>query len=302
MTNSPPRTYWLDGRLVSPGEAHAPLLAHGLNYGTSVFEGIRAYPTPRGVAIFRLDDHLRRLLNSARHYRLKIAYSIEQLHDACVATLRSSGMDDAYLRPLAWFGDETIALAPSLRCSTHVMIAVFGFPPLSGDAPGFRATISPIQKFSSLALPATVKAGGHYTNSVLALQDAKDRGYDEAILLNVKGDVAEGTGENLFVVKNGAIRTNDASADVLYGITRDSILQIAEREGIPSSIGPISVADLMDADEAFFTGTAAEVIPILSVDDCLFPSSHPITERLGAVYANAARGGNQGFNSWLTYI
>ncbi len=211
-------------------------------------------------------------------------------------------MDDAYLRPLAWFGDETIALAPSLRCSTHVMIAVFGFPPLSGDAPGFRATISPIQKFSSLALPATVKAGGHYTNSVLALQDAKDRGYDEAILLNVRGDVAEGTGENLFLVKNGAICTNDASADVLYGITRDSILQIAEREGIASSIGPITVDDLMDADEAFFTGTAAEVIPILSVDDRVFPSSHPITERLRAIYANAARGGDQRFTNWLTYI
>jgi branched-chain amino acid aminotransferase len=302
VTNSPPRTYWLDGKLVAPGDAHAPLLAHGLNYGTSVFEGIRAYPTPRGVAIFRLDDHLRRLLNSARHYRLTIAYSLEQLRDACVVTLRASGMDDAYLRPLAWFGDETIALAPSLRCSTHVMIAVFGFPPLSGDAPGFRATISPIQKFSSLALPATVKAGGHYTNSVLALQDAKDRGYDEAILLNVRGDVAEGTGENLFIVKNGAICTNDASADVLYGITRDSILQIAEREGIASSIGPITVDDLMNADEAFFTGTAAEVIPILSVDDRLFPSAHPITEKLRAVYANAARGGDQGFNNWLTYI
>lgn len=302
MTNPPPRTYWLDGKLVAPGDAHAPLLAHGLNYGTSVFEGIRAYPTPRGVAIFRLDDHLRRLLNSARHYRLNILYSLEQLRDASLATLRSSGMDDAYLRPLAWFGDETIALAPSLRCSTHVMIAVFGFPPLSGDAPGFRATISPIQKFSSLALPATVKAGGHYTNSVLALQDAKDRGYDEAILLNVRGEVAEGTGENLFIVKNGAICTNDASADVLYGITRDSILQIAEREEIVSSIGPITVDDLMNADEAFFTGTAAEVIPILSVDDRLFPSAHPITEKLRAIYANTARGGDQGFNNWLTYI
>jgi len=302
VTNAPPRTYWLDGKLVAPGDAHAPLLAHGLNYGTSVFEGIRAYPTPRGVAIFRLDDHLRRLLDSARHYRLKIPYSLQQLHDVCVQTLRASGMDDAYLRPLAWFGDETIALAPSLRCSTHVMIAVFGFPPLSGDAPGFRATISPIQKFSSLALPATVKAGGHYTNSVLALQDAKDRGYDEAILLNVLGDVAEGTGENLFIVKNGAICTNDASADVLYGITRDSILQIAEREGIASSIGPITVDDLMNADEAFFTGTAAEVIPVLSVDDRVFPSSHPITEKLRAIYANAARGGDQGFNNWLTYI
>jgi len=302
VTNAPPRTYWLDGKLVAPSDAHAPLLAHGLNYGTSVFEGVRAYPTPHGVAIFRLDDHLRRLFDSAKPYRLQISYGLDQLRDACIATLRASGMDDAYLRPLAWFGDETIALAPNLRCSTHVMIAAFGFPPLAQGAPGFRATISPIQKFSSQAMPATAKAGGHYTNSVLALQDAKARGFDEAILLNVRGDVAEGTGENLFIVKSGEIRTNDASADVLYGITRDSILQIAEREGIASSIGPISVDDLLEADEAFFTGTAAEVIPILSVDDREFPAAHPITEKLRVVYANAARGGDPRFEGWLTYL
>src|ERR1700693_87620 len=302
VTSSETRTYWLDGKLVAPGDAHAPLLAHGLNYGTSVFEGTRPYPTPRGVAIFRLDDHLRRLLASAEPYGLQIPYALEQLREACIVTLRSSEMNDAYLRPLAWFGDETIALAPSLRCSTHVMIAVFGFPPLAQGAPGFRATISPIQKFSSRALPATVKAGGHYTNSVLALQDAKARGFDEAILLNVLGDVAEGTGENLFVVKGGAIRTNDASADVLYGITRDSVLQISAREGIPSSIGRISVADLLGAEEAFFPGTAAEVIPILSVDDRVYPPSRPITEKLRTVYANAVRGGDPRFDAWLTYI
>jgi branched-chain amino acid aminotransferase len=302
VTSAPPRTYWIDGSLASPEAAHAPLLSHALHYGTSVFEGIRAYPTPRGVAIFRLDDHLRRFFASAEAYGLQIAYSLEQLHAACIETLRASGMEDAYLRPLAYFGDETIALAPRLSCSTHVMLAVFGFPPLSAGAPGFRATISPIEKFSSRAMPATVKGGGHYTNSVLALQDAKARGFDEAILLNVQGDVAEGTGENLFIVKGGAIRTNDASADILYGITRDSILQIAEREGIRSSIGPISVDDLMSADEAFFTGTAAEVIPVLCVDDRIFPAAHPVTEKLRAIYANAARGGDPRFEDWLTVI
>ncbi len=302
MSTAPARTYWIDGSLALPEAAHAPLLSHALHYGTSVFEGIRAYPTPRGVAIFRLDDHLRRFFASAEAYGLKIAYTLERLHEACCETLRASGMEDAYLRPLAYFGDETIALSPSLLCSTHVALAVFRFPPLSAGAPGFRATISPIEKFSSRAMPATVKGGGHYTNSVLALQDAKARGFDEAILLNVKGDVAEGTGENLFIVKDGAIRTNDASADVLYGITRDSILRIAEREGIPSSIGAISVEALFGADEAFFTGTAAEVIPILSVDDRVFPKTRPVTDKLRAVYANAARGGDPRFDDWLTYL
>jgi branched-chain amino acid aminotransferase len=296
------RTYWIDGHIAGAGEAHAPILAHGLHYGTSVFEGIRAYPTPRGVAIFRLDDHLDRLFASARHYGLAIGYTLEELRAASLQTLAASGLDDAYLRPLAYFGDETIALAPSTRCSTHVMIAVFGFPPLMEGAAGARATISPIQKFSSLAMPSTVKAGGHYTNSVLALQDAVARGFDEAILLNDRGDVCEGSGENIFIVKDGALRTNDASADILYGITRDSVLRIARDEGISCSIGPISPAELLAADEAFFSGTAAEIIPILSVDDRAFSSERPVTELLRRIYARAVRGDEPRYDAWLTYL
>jgi branched-chain amino acid aminotransferase len=297
----PGRTYWIEGRVVDASEAHAPILAHGLHYGTSVFEGIRAYPTPRGVAIFRLDDHLSRFFASANHYGLSIAYSLEELHAAALETLAASGLDDAYLRPLAYFGDETIALAPRMRCSTHVMIAVFGFPPLMEGAPGARATISPVQKFSSLAMPSTVKAGGHYTNSVLALQDALARGFDEAILLNDRGDVCEGSGENIFIVADGALRTNDASADILYGITRDSVLRIARDEGIGCTIGPISPADLLAADEAFFTGTAAEIIPILCVDDHEYSIDRPVTERLRYIYSRAVRGAEPRYDAWLTY-
>ncbi len=301
MKSAPGRTYWIDGRVADPSEAFAPILAHGLHYGTSVFEGIRAYPTPRGVAIFRLNEHLDRFFASARHYGLEIPYSPEELRDAALATLAASGLDDAYLRPLAYFGDETIALAPRTRCSTHVMIAVFGFPPLMAGAPGARATLSPIQKFSSLAMPSTVKAGGHYTNSVLALQDAVARGFDEAILLNDRGDVCEGSGENIFIVKDGALRTNDASADILYGITRDSVLHIARDEGIACAIGPISPADLLAADEAFFTGTAAEIIPILCVDAREYSSERPVTERLRRIYSRAVRGGEPRYDAWLTY-
>jgi len=295
------RTYWIDGRVVAPAEAHVPALAHGLHYGTSVFEGIRAYPTPPSTAVFRLDDHLRRFFASARYYDLNISFTLEELHAATIETLHASGMNDAYIRPLAYFGDETIALAPGFKCSTHVVIAVFGFPPLMADAPGARATLSPIQKFSSKAMPSIIKAGGHYTNSVLALHDAVKRGFDEAVLLNDRGDVAEGSGENIFIVKGGVVRTNDSAADILYGITRDSILQICGREGIPTEIGPISVTDLLEADEAFFTGTAAEVIPILCVDDLQFPNARPITQKLRSVYANAVRGGDPRFESWLTY-
>jgi branched-chain amino acid aminotransferase len=303
VNSTPLRAFWLDGRLVSAGDAHASPLTHALHYGTSVFEGIRAYPTDHGVAVFRLDDHLRRFQNGAQHYGLKLDYTLGELHDACLETLRASGLDDAYLRPLVYFGDETVALSPRFRCSTHVMIAVLPFPPLAGDAPGFRATISPVQKFSSRALPSTVKAGGHYTNSVLALQDAIGRGFDEAILLNDRGDVAEGSGENIFIVDGGTLRTNDASADVLYGITRDSILQLAADEGLPVEVGPVTVDALLGADEAFFTGTAAEVIPILSVDAHRFPEARPVTDLLGSRYARAVRGGDPRFDRlWLTYL
>jgi len=298
---TPGRTYWIDGRVADPAEAFAPILSHGLHYGTSVFEGIRAYPTPRGVAIFRLNEHLDRFFASARHYGLEIPYTLEELRAAALETLVASGLDDAYLRPLAYFGDETIALAPRTRCSTHVMIAVFGFPPLMAGAPGARATISPVQKFSSLAMPSTVKAGGHYTNSVLALQDAIARGYDEAILLNDRGDVCEGSGENIFIVKDGGLRTNDASADILYGITRDSVLHIARDEGIGCAIGPISPADLLAADEAFFTGTAAEIIPILCVDEREYSSERPVSDRLRRIYARAVRGEEPRYDAWLTY-
>jgi branched-chain amino acid aminotransferase len=293
----------MDGRIVPAGEAAASPLSHALHYGTSVFEGVRAYPTPRGTAIFRLDDHLRRLMAGSQHYGLNVPYSLEELHAACVETQRASGLQDAYMRPLVYFGDESISLAPRFRNSTHVLIAVFPFPPLAADLPGFRATVSPIQKFSSRALPSTVKGGGHYTNSVLALHDAIARGFEEAIILNERGDVAEGSGENIFIVKDGVLRTNDASADVLYGITRDSVIQIAADEGIPVEIGPISLDALLDADEAFFTGTAAEVIPILAIDARIYADDRPITARLRERYARTVRGGDAKFSDlWLTYV
>ena len=251
-----------------------------MHYGTSVFEGIRAIRRPAGLRFSGSKNTSTVSSHRARQYGLEIPYTLEELRAAAIETLVASGLADAYLRPLAFFGDETIALAPRERCSTHVMIAAFGFPPLMAGAPGARATLSPVQKFSSLAMPSTVKAGGHYTNSVLALQDAVSRGFDEAILLNDRGDVCEGSGENVFIVKDGALRTNDASADILYGITRDSVLRIARDEGIACSIGPISPQELLAADEAFFTGTAAEVIPILCVDAREYPSERPVTERL----------------------
>src|SRR5665213_3106713 len=182
----------------------------------------------------------------------------------------ASGRTAAYVRPLAFFGGETVRLDPGRECAAHVMIAVLpfeGLVPGSTEAPLFRATISPIMKTPSRAMPSTVKAGGHYTNSIRALADAHARGFDESILLNDRGEVAEGSGENVFIVQGGELITNGADADILLGITRDSVLAIAREAGIPTRIRPITLDDLARSDEAFFTGTAAEVVPIVAIDE-----------------------------------
>jgi len=295
--------YWFDGTLARREDVSIDPFAHALHYGSGVFEGIRAYATPRGPAVFRLREHMERFLRSADVYSLKVTYSLEALCRAVVETLEANQLESAYIRPLAFFGEKTISLAPAFHCPTHVLIALralgdyFG----AGQADGIRTTISPWRKFSSKALPSTVKGCGHYANSVLAMQDAVGRGFDEAILLNDRGEVAEGTGENVFVVKDGAVRTNDRSADVLHGITRASVLDLCADLGIPAEIGPIEVDDLYDADEVFFTGTAVEVTPIACIDDRVFPAPWPIVSRIRAAYRRATVGDDPAHAGWLTF-
>jgi len=295
--------YWFDGK-ISPKEAvSVDPFAHGLHYGTGVFEGIRAYATPRGPAIFRLREHMERFARSAEVYSLALAWDVDTMCAAVVETLLRNELDSAYIRPLAFFGQKTISLAPKFFCPTHVLIAnralgdYFG----AGQENGIRVTISPWRKFSSKALPSTVKASGHYANSVLAMTDAVGRGFDEAILLNDRGEVAEGTGENIFVVKDGVLRTNDRSADVLHGITRASVMDLATDLGIRLEIGVLTVDDLHDADEVFFTGTAAEVTPLACIDDHVFSQDRPITLALRAAYLRAVAGEDPRHPDWVTF-
>jgi len=295
--------YWFDGT-ISPKEAvTVDPFAHGLHYGTGVFEGIRAYATPRGPAIFRLREHMERFARSAEVYSLALAWDVDAMCAAVVETLLRNELDSAYIRPLAFFGQKTISLAPKFFCPTHVLIAnralgdYFG----AGQENGIRVTISPWRKFSSKALPSTVKASGHYANSVLAMTDAVGRGFDEAILLNDRGEVAEGTGENVFVVKDGRLRTNDRSADVLHGITRASVMDLASDLGIPIEIGVLTVDDLHDADEVFFTGTAAEVTPLACIDDHVFSNVRPITLALRGAYLRAVAGEDPRHPDWVTF-
>jgi branched-chain amino acid aminotransferase len=294
--------YWYDGALAKRETIAVDPFAHGLHYGAGVFEGIRSYATPRGPAIFRLRDHMERFARSATVYSLKLPYDVTALCDATVDTLVRNELDSAYIRPLAFFGERTISLAPR-GCPTHVLLAYRAFTNYfgAGQAAGIRVTISPWRKFSSQAMPSTVKACGHYANSVLAMTDAVDRGFDEAILLNDRGEVAEGTGENVFVVKDGVLRTNDQAADILLGVTRASILELAGDHAIPVSVGPLTVDDLATADEVFFTGTAAEVTPLSSIDERTYRTDGPVVTKLRDAYLRAVRGEDERHLDWVTF-
>ncbi len=297
-------TVWLDGELQADPAIAIHGLTHALHYGSSVFEGIRLYPTPRGPAIFRLREHVDRLLAGARVYGLAVPYDRDALAEAIVTVARASGREAAYIRPLVFFGGDTVRLAPANVCETHVLIAVLPFSGLirGEEAPRCAATISPTMKTPSKSLPSGVKAGGHYTNSILALADAIARGFDEAIMLNDRGNVAEGSGENIFVVRDGTLVTNDGSSDILEGITRASVLEIARVEGIPTAVRALTRDDLERCDEAFFTGTAAEVVPIVRIDDRHMPEARPITDRLRLAYGAIVRGERPAPGDWLTFV
>jgi branched-chain amino acid aminotransferase len=294
-------TVWSDGEIIAGGHIRIHALTHALHYGSSVFEGIRVYPTARGAAIFRLREHVARLFEGAAAYGLKLPLQPDAFAGAIRETVAASRLDAAYVRPLAYFAGDTVRLAPAGVCPTRTVIAVLPFAGLRPGQAVFTAGLTEVMKTPSAALPARVKAGGHYTNSIRALHDVQQRGFDEAILRNVRGEIAEGSGENIFIVRSGTLVTNDESADILPGITRDSVLAIARAAGIPVAVRPLSVDDLMRADEAFFTGTAAEIVPIVRVESRVM-SEGPITLRLRNAYAAIVRGEIPAPGDWLTLV
>jgi branched-chain amino acid aminotransferase len=292
---------WLDGELLRGATVNLHGLTHALHYGSSIFEGVRLYPTPRGPAIFRLREHVARMYEGAGVYGMRIPYTQEQTCEFIVQTAAASKRESAYIRPLVFFGGDTVRLAPEDACETRMLIAVLPFAGLKPGMVQFSAGLTSVMKTPSAALPSHVKAGGHYTNSIRALQDVQARGFDEAILQNDRGEVAEGSGENVFVVRDGVLITNDAKADILPGITRDSVLTLAREAGIPIDIRPLHVTDLQQADEAFFTGTAAEVVPIIRFEDRTLAEG-PIGARLRTRYAAIVRGQEPAPGDWLTYL
>ena len=294
---------WFNGKLVNWDEANVHVLTHGLHYGSGVFEGMRCYPTADGPAVFRLDAHLERFFASAALYELPIPYSKEALADATLELIRANRLESAYLRPIAFFGAETLSVW-TRDCPVEVAIAAFPTGSYHANAAvGVRVTVSSVRKFDNQAIPAWGKACGQYINSVRAVQEAQRKGFDEALLLNSRGEVAEGSGENLFVVKSGTLITNDRDASILMGVTRASILELTRDLGLETRVQPISVEDVYHADELFFTGTAVEVTAIREVDGHEISGGKPgpVTSRIQETFNAVVRGQRPEYRHWLAF-
>jgi len=306
MALTPTKLIWMDGKLVPWKDAKIHVLTHTLHYGMGVFEGIRCYKTEKGPAVFRLKDHMKRLENSAKLAGMKLPYSVAELVKATKRTIEANEIEECYIRPLAYYGYGVMGLNPE-GSKVNIAIAVWPWGTYLGEEGlerGIRAKVSPWVRIHPRILPPQAKIVGNYANSILAKVDALKSGYDEAILLNMDGNVAEGPGENLFIVKNGKLTTPPLSSGALEGITKDSIIKIAEDEGIDFEERDISRKELYSADEAFFTGTAAEVTPIREIDGRRIGEGKrgPITTKLQRIFFGAVRGKEPKYEFWLDYL
>ena len=295
---------WMNGSLVPWQDARIHVLTHSLHYGTGVFEGIRAYETDGGPAIFRLTEHIERLFNSAKILMMEIPYSVEELVTACKDTVRSSGLPSCYLRPIAYYGYGEMGLN-TLPCSVDVSVACWPWGAYLGDdavSKGVRMKISSWARHDHNVMPPASKTTGNYVNSSLAKVEALKAGYDEAIMLNLDGYVSECTGENIFVARNGVLVTPPISAGALEGITQDSVMTIARDHGIEVRVDQLTRSDLYVAEELFVCGTAAEVSAVNSVDDREIPCPGPMTKLIADEYAKAVRGRTDAYKDWCEHV
>ena len=293
---------WMNGELVDWHDAKIHVGAHGLHYGTGVFEGIRCYETPRGPAVFRLTDHLQRLHNSAQLLYMEIPYSVEELRAASFELIGTNGLPECYLRPIAFYGYGELGVHTRGNAVETVIMSWPWAPYLGveGQKTGIRAMVSSWKRVGPNTIPHVAKATGIYLNSMLAVHEASRGGYDEAILLTDDGYVADGSGENIFAVKDGVIYTPDLSTSILPGITRDTIIQIAQDLGHTVVEKNLIRTDLYLMDEVFMVGTAAEVTPIRSVDDHEIGVGE-VTLKLQREYLNTVRGGGERWGHWLEF-
>lgn len=298
---------WLDGEVVEWDAAQVHVLTHALHYGYGVFEGIRAYACSDGrTAIFRLEDHMRRLADSAKLIMMELPYTVEVLEDATRDLIRRNGLESCYIRPIVYTGTGGMGLHPG-NCNVDAAIAVWPWGAYLGDdgiTHGVRVRTSSYRRIDSSIMPAAAKTSANYLNSILAKIEATKAGYDEAILLNLHGYVSEGSGENVFVVRDGVLTTPPLSSGCLAGITRASIMRIAADLGYEVREGDLHRSDLYLADEVFFTGTAAEVVPIREYDDRKVGSGGPgpVTKKLQETFFATVHGDVEKYREWLDYV
>ncbi|MDH5544298.1 MAG: branched-chain amino acid transaminase [Gammaproteobacteria bacterium] len=296
---------WLDGELVPWREAKTHVLTHTLHYGMGVFEGVRAYKTAKGAAIFRLKEHTDRLFRSAKILQMPMPYSKDEVNQATIAAVRENKLDSAYIRPMCFYGSEGMGLRAD-NLQTHVMVAAWSWGSYLGAEgleKGIRIRTSSFTRHHVNITMCKAKANGNYMNSMLALREALDCGYDEAMLLDNEGYVAEGSGENIFIVRDGVIYTPDLTS-ALDGITRATIVSLAKEMGLEVKEKRITRDEVYVADEAFFTGTAAEVTPIREVDNRVIGEGRrgPITEKLQSKYFDIVHGRLSEYEHWLSYV
>lgn len=296
---------WFNGKLVDWRDANIHVLTHSLHYGMAVFEGVRAYKTEQGTAIFRLDQHTKRLFNSAKIFQMAMPFSYEEIFKAQVEVVKANQLESCYLRPIAWIGSEKLGVSPKGN-KIMVSIAAWQWGAYLGEDginKGIRVKTSSYSRHHVNVSLVRAKASGYYINSILANQEVTAHGYDEALLLDTDGYVSEGSGENVFIVRDGILYTPDL-ASCLAGITRDAIMTIAKDLGIEVREKRITRDEMYCADEAFFTGTAAEVTPIRELDDRMIGQGirGPVTEKIQTIFFDTVTGKNDKYRSWLTYV
>jgi branched-chain amino acid aminotransferase len=309
------KKFWYMGKFYKWNHPNIHVMSHALHYGTSVFEGIRAYNTPKGPAVFRLPEHVDRFFHSASTLSMEVPYSKEEIVDAIKSVIRRNKLESAYIRPLLFYSFGNLGLVPKFS-PVELTIGAWDWGAYLGEKTekGAHVYIIPWKRVHHSQLKMTAKLGGVYVQSAICGMEARSLGYDEAVFLNLEGNIAEGPGENIFIVKGGVLITNDKKESVLEGITRESVLEMAKDLGIEIRIGPMIKEDFLQADEIFFSGTAVEIAPIIRVTDGSNPqeekkeyvigsgNSGDITKKLAKTLNDAVRGNIKEYEKWLSYV
>jgi len=309
------KKFWYMGKFYEWNHPNIHVMSHALHYGTSVFEGIRAYNTPKGPAVFRLPEHVDRFFHSASTLSMEVPYSKEEIADAIKSVIKENELKSAYIRPLLFYSFGNLGLVPKFS-PVELTIGAWDWGAYLGEKTerGAHVYITPWKRVHHSQLKMTAKLGGVYVQSAICGMEARSMGYDEAVFLNLEGNIAEGPGENIFIVKGGLLITNDKKESVLEGITRESILEMAKDLGIETHIGPMTKEDFLQADEIFFSGTAVEIAPIIRVADGSNPQGEKkeyvvgsgkagdITQQLVKTYNDTVRGNIKEYEKWLSYV